>query len=126
MEIISGQKCNHVQNEGTTEYLVSYAWEQWINGSSSNLIHPMLRGISSPVDDIIKCIQVALLCIQVEAEDRPTMSEVVQMLSNLSMSLPVPLAPHERAPPGLGDDCTVWSEGSINEMSVSEDDEYLR
>nr|GMC89338.1 putative receptor-like protein kinase At4g00960 [Ipomoea batatas] len=104
------------------------AWKQWTNGSSSNLIHPMLRGISSPVNDIIKCIQIALLCIQVEPEDRPTMSEVVQMLSNLSMSIPVPLAPPELAPPGLDDDCSTVcsSEGSINEMSVSEDDEYLR
>ncbi|XP_031128482.1 putative cysteine-rich receptor-like protein kinase 20 isoform X4 [Ipomoea triloba] len=128
LEIITGQNRMHVQNEGTTTNLLSsYAWKQWTNGSSSNLIHPMLRGISSPVNDIIKCIQIALLCIQVEPEDRPTMSEVVQMLSNLSMSIPVPLAPPELAPPGLDDDCsTVCSEGSINEMSVSEDDEYLR
>ncbi|XP_031126162.1 cysteine-rich receptor-like protein kinase 19 isoform X4 [Ipomoea triloba] len=94
LEIICGQKCFDVLNERTIgRFLTSYAWKQWINGSPSNIIHPMLRGVSSPVDDIIKCIQVALLCIQVKAEDRPTMSEVVQMLSNLSMSLPVPLAP---------------------------------
>nr|GMC79908.1 uncharacterized protein LOC109167071 [Ipomoea batatas] len=53
------------------------------------------------------------------------MSEVVQMLSNLSMSIPVPLAPPELAPPRLDDDCSTVcsSEGSINEMSVSEYDE---
>nr|GLL24014.1 uncharacterized protein LOC109167071 [Ipomoea trifida] len=107
--------------------VLKLAWKQWINGSPSNLIHPMLRSVSSPVDDIIKCIQVALLCIQEKAENRPTMSEVVQMLSNLSMSIPVPLAPLERVPPGLDDDCsTVCSEGSINEISVSEDDVFLR
>nr|GMC83233.1 cysteine-rich receptor-like protein kinase 10 [Ipomoea batatas] len=259
LEIISGHRISNFQNEESTndDELLSYAWTHWKGGSASNVIDPMLSGIKSPVDEITKCIHIALLCVQesvadrpkmievlqmlnklsirlpepldpglfirgsisseassqftknvksisdqydrkmqkkkaksyaktveessssveinpveshlkyelitiqnatnnfskanklgeggywtiykgklenglevavrrlskYEPEDRPTMSEVVQMLSNLSMSIPVPLAPPELALPGLDDDCsTVCSEGSINEMSVSEDD----
>nr|GMD35888.1 putative receptor-like protein kinase At4g00960 [Ipomoea batatas] len=118
LEIISRQKCFNLQIGGSIEYLSSYVWKQWRKGSSLKVIDPMLTGISSPVDDIIKCIQVALLCVQENAKDRPTMGEVVQMLSNLSsVSLPVP-----SAPPYLPESS---DEDSISGMSIS-DGEYPR
>nr|GMC87952.1 putative receptor-like protein kinase At4g00960 [Ipomoea batatas] len=94
------------------------AWTHWKKGSSLNVIDPMLRGVSSPVPDIIKCFQVALLCVQEKVEDRPTMGEVVQMLSNLSTSFPVPSAPPFFIPSRENSDD---AEGSINEMSISDD-----
>nr|GMC83757.1 putative receptor-like protein kinase At4g00960 [Ipomoea batatas] len=115
-------KCDFstIQN-GTDNFSdANMAWTHWKNGSSLNVIDPMLRGVSSPVPDIIKCVQVALLCVQEKVEDRPTMGEVVQMLSNLSTSLPVPSAPPFVIP------SRVSSEGSINEMPISDDDEYPR
>ncbi|XP_031128048.1 cysteine-rich receptor-like protein kinase 15 isoform X2 [Ipomoea triloba] len=120
LEIISGQKHGYFQNGESIKSLPSYAWTHWKNGSSLNVIDPMLRGVSSPVPDIIKCIQVALLCVQENVEDRPTMGEVVQMLSNLSTSFPVPSAPPFVIP------SRVNSDASINEMSISDDDEYAR
>nr|GMD96298.1 putative receptor-like protein kinase At4g00960 [Ipomoea batatas] len=72
---------------------VLLAWTHLKGGSASNVIDPMLRGIKSPVDEITKCIHIALLCVQESVTDRPKMAEILQMLSNLSMSLPVPLAP---------------------------------
>ncbi|XP_019171519.1 PREDICTED: uncharacterized protein LOC109167071 [Ipomoea nil] len=120
LEIISGQKHSYYQNGELIKYLPSYAWTHWKNGSSLNVIDPMLRGISSPVPDIIKCFQVALLCVQEKVEDRPTMGEVVQMLSNLSTNFPVPSAPPYVIP------SRVNSDASINEMSISDDNEYPR
>nr|GMC77041.1 Mitogen-activated protein kinase kinase kinase [Ipomoea batatas]GME01278.1 Mitogen-activated protein kinase kinase kinase [Ipomoea batatas] len=76
--------------EGRTKIL---AWTHFKSGAASNVIDPMLRAVSSPVHEITKCIHIALLCVQESVVDRPTMFEVLQMLSNLSMSLPVPLAP---------------------------------
>lgn len=95
----------------------------WKNGSSLTVIDEMLRGISSPVPDIIKCIQVALLCVQEKVEDRPTMSEVVQMLNNLSTNLPVPSVPLPYVNPSMVN--SNDSEASVIEMSIS-DDVYTR
>nr|GMC78717.1 putative receptor-like protein kinase At4g00960 [Ipomoea batatas] len=53
----------------------------------------MLRGIKSPVDEITKCIHIALLCVQESVPDRPKMIEILQMLNNLSTRLPEPLDP---------------------------------
>nr|GMD23967.1 putative receptor-like protein kinase At4g00960 [Ipomoea batatas] len=70
------------------------AWTHWKGGSPSNVIDPiMLRGISTPVHEITKCIHIALLCVQESVPDRPKMIEVLQMLNNLSISLPEPLDP---------------------------------
>uniref|UniRef100_A0A0A9TL30 Uncharacterized protein n=1 Tax=Arundo donax TaxID=35708 RepID=A0A0A9TL30_ARUDO len=41
----------------------------------------------------MRCINIALLCVQENAADRPTMSDVVAMLSSTSMALPEPKHP---------------------------------
>ena len=40
-----------------------------------------------------RCVNIALLCVQENAVDRPTMSEVGTMLSSDSMALPEPKHP---------------------------------
>lgn len=42
---------------------------------------------------MMRCINIALLCVQENAGDRPTMSEVVAMLSSEAMTLPEPKHP---------------------------------
>ncbi|CAI0546120.1 unnamed protein product [Linum tenue] len=44
-------------------------------------------------DRILRCINVGLLCIEYNAEDRPTMSEVVSMLTSEIVQLPMPKQP---------------------------------
>ena len=46
-------------------------------------------------NEISRCIHIALLCVQEDTGDRPTMSGIVQMLTTSSISLAVP------RPPGL-------------------------
>lgn len=41
----------------------------------------------------MRCVNIALLCVQENAADRPTTSDVVAMLSSESMSLPEPKHP---------------------------------
>lgn len=41
----------------------------------------------------MKCIQIALLCVQESMEGRPTMSEVVLMLQSDHIALPRPARP---------------------------------
>jgi hypothetical protein len=47
---------------------------------------------SSSLSEVIRCIQVGLLCVQQRPEDRPSMSTVVVMLSS-EISLPQPKQP---------------------------------
>ncbi|KAH0701145.1 hypothetical protein KY284_015360 [Solanum tuberosum] len=93
LEILSGQKNTCFRNGEYMEYLLSYAWRNWREGTAINLIDPILTGSSGLVPDIMRCIHIALLCVQENIGDRPTIAAVVLMLSSLSLSLPVPSGP---------------------------------
>ena len=43
---------------------------------------------SLSVSEVVKCVQIGLLCIHQRPEDRPTMSFVVLMLDSVSVVLP--------------------------------------
>ena len=53
---------------------------------------PTLDESCSP-DEVMRCIHVGLLCVQDRAADRPTMSDVVSMLTNDTMALSKPKQP---------------------------------
>lgn len=53
----------------------------------------MLRESTGLVRDIMRSIHIALLCVQENVADRPTMAAVVLMLSSFSLSLPMPSGP---------------------------------
>ncbi|KAK4711366.1 hypothetical protein R3W88_005879 [Solanum pinnatisectum] len=93
LEILSGQKNTSFRNGESVEDLLSYAWTNWQEGTATNLIDPMFRGSSGLVRDVMRYIHIALLCVQENIGDRPTMAAVVLMLSSLSLSLPVPSGP---------------------------------
>ncbi|MCD7467330.1 hypothetical protein HAX54_004722, partial [Datura stramonium] len=93
LEILSGQKNTCFRNGESVEDLLSYAWTNWREETATNLIDPMLRGSSGLARDIMRCIHIALLCVQENVADRPTMATVVLMLSSLSLSLPMPSGP---------------------------------
>ncbi|KAJ0693559.1 putative protein kinase RLK-Pelle-DLSV family [Helianthus annuus] len=92
LEIITGQQNQSFRNDDNL-YLISYAWRSWRDETLSNIIDPVLLRGSSSSTDIVRCIHIALLCVQKDAVDRPTMSEVVSMLNSFSLTLQVPLEP---------------------------------
>ena len=53
---------------------------------------PLLDDVSS-IHVALKYVNIGLLCVQESAADRPTMSDVVAMLSNESTALPYPKEP---------------------------------
>ncbi|XVF87662.1 hypothetical protein PTKIN_Ptkin18bG0138400 [Pterospermum kingtungense] len=56
------------------------------------LIDPLL--VHSCVStEVLKCIHNALLCVQDNPEDRPTMSSVIFMLASEAITLPLPAEP---------------------------------
>lgn len=68
------------------------AWKNWKEGTASNIIDPTLR-TGSRTDEIMRCIQIGLLCVQRNIAERPTMASVILMLTSSSLSLPVPSQP---------------------------------
>ncbi|GAB4831072.1 hypothetical protein Ancab_005082 [Ancistrocladus abbreviatus] len=72
--------------------LVYKAWRLWNEGNTVSVID---QTILNPcfVDEMLRCIQVALLCVQEFALDRPNISTVVSMLSGEISNLPLPKRP---------------------------------
>lgn len=85
------------------------------------LVDPSFQD-SYQINEITRCIHIALLCIQEEAEDRPNMSTVVQMLTTSSIALAVPQPPgcffqtkHEKTGP-LKDSSSLCS---VDDASIT-------
>lgn len=68
------------------------SWELWREGKSLDLLDSSLD-IPESGEEISRCINIALLCAQENAADRPTMSAVVSMLTSGAASLPAPRPP---------------------------------
>ncbi|WJZ91097.1 hypothetical protein VitviT2T_010202 [Vitis vinifera] len=94
LEIVSGRKNkSFYHNDGAlTINLAGYAWELWKEGTSLQLVDPMLEDFHSSTQ-MLRCIHIALLCVQESAADRPTMSTVISMLTNETVPLPNPNLP---------------------------------
>jgi hypothetical protein len=68
------------------------AWQLWKEGLWLQLVDTSLVSDVHALE-IVRCINIALLCVQELAADRPTMSHVVSMLSSESTTLPEPKHP---------------------------------
>ena len=44
-------------------------------------------------NEVIRCIQMGLLCVQEDADSRPSMATIVLMLGSYTVSLPLPEQP---------------------------------
>ncbi|XP_041023456.1 putative receptor-like protein kinase At4g00960 isoform X4 [Juglans microcarpa x Juglans regia] len=92
LEIVSGKKNNSsFQGENEAGGLLSYAWKNWREGTTSNLVDATLKARSTT--QIMRCIHIGLLCVQENVVDRPTMATVVLMFNSQSVTLPVPSRP---------------------------------
>ncbi|KAF7822804.1 G-type lectin S-receptor-like serine/threonine-protein kinase [Senna tora] len=57
------------------------AWKMWKHGKPTELIDASL-GDSFIMSEVLRCIQIGLLCVQQHPDDRPNMGSVVTMLSS--------------------------------------------
>lgn len=57
-----------------------------------NILDPKLKENYSNIE-VIRCIQIGLLCIQDYSDDRPTMMTIASYLSSHSVELPSPREP---------------------------------
>ncbi|CAN6348142.1 unnamed protein product [Urochloa humidicola] len=92
LEIISGKKTSNFHGYGDFISLLGYAWQLWKDGLWLQIVDTTLV-TKVHTQEMMKCINIALLCVQENAADRPTMSNVVSMLSSESTTLPEPKHP---------------------------------
>jgi hypothetical protein len=67
-------------------------WKHWVEGTVAEIADPAL-GRHYPRGEILKCINIGLLCVQQNPTDRPSMSAVVVMLGSDTVSLEAPYSP---------------------------------
>ncbi|KAL1212028.1 G-type lectin S-receptor-like serine/threonine-protein kinase [Cardamine amara subsp. amara] len=91
LEIISGKKATRFVHNDQKYSLVAYAWESWCETEGVSIIDEALCGFYS-LKEVMSCVHIALLCVQDHPKDRPTISQIVYMLSN-DNNLPIPKQP---------------------------------
>ncbi|CAL5200793.1 unnamed protein product [Lathyrus oleraceus] len=92
LETISGKK-NREYSDYHDLDLLGYAWRKWCEKKALEVIdEPLSDSIVVAEAEILRCIQIGLLCVQERADDRPTMSAVILML-NGEKTLPEPKEP---------------------------------
>nr|KAJ0199291.1 hypothetical protein LSAT_V11C600326110 [Lactuca sativa] len=92
LEIVSGRRNSSFVYLDRTFNLIGYAWELWQQGDTLELKDPTL-GNTFVVQQFLRAVHVALLCVQESAVDRPTTSDMISMLLNDAIPLATPNRP---------------------------------
>ncbi|XP_020873350.1 cysteine-rich receptor-like protein kinase 13 isoform X2 [Arabidopsis lyrata subsp. lyrata] len=87
LEIICGKK-----NRNFCPPAPNLAWRLWRDGAPLELVDPIISE-NCPTEEVIRCIHIALLCVQENPTDRPDISIIMSMLTSNSVILPVPEPP---------------------------------
>ncbi|KHN19080.1 G-type lectin S-receptor-like serine/threonine-protein kinase [Glycine soja] len=92
LEILSGIRNNNFYHSDHERNLLVQAWRLWKEGRAVEFMDANLD-LATIRSELLRCLQVGLLCVQKLPKDRPTMSSVVFMLSNESITLAQPKKP---------------------------------
>ncbi|XP_002874278.2 G-type lectin S-receptor-like serine/threonine-protein kinase SRK [Arabidopsis lyrata subsp. lyrata] len=89
LEIVSGKKNRTFSlSDPNCANLLSHVWINWMNGSWEKIVDEIILHDSSQSRQILRCIEIGLLCVQKLVQDRPKMSSVVMMLGNETSQIP--------------------------------------
>ncbi|KAL5731107.1 hypothetical protein ACHQM5_003866 [Ranunculus cassubicifolius] len=92
IEIISGNRNRGFHHADHDLNLIGHAWKLLSENKALELLDPSIKE-SFIESEVLKCIQVGLLCVQKFPDDRPTMSSVLSMLDKDGAMLPQPKQP---------------------------------
>ncbi|CAL5209772.1 unnamed protein product [Lathyrus oleraceus] len=115
LEIVSSKKNARSLLSDNTDDLLSHAWKQWRDQTPLELVDQDIKE-SCNHSEVIKCIQIGLLCIQEKPDNRPTMATVVSYLTSPSAELPFPREPTESMHSGILQNVVV---GGLSSTSIS-------
>ncbi|KAL6567436.1 hypothetical protein OROGR_001104 [Orobanche gracilis] len=79
LEVVSGRSSANTDYGGGQKLLVQWAWELYEEGTLLDFVDPELENF--PKDEVVRYMKVALFCTQANANRRPLMSQVLEMLS---------------------------------------------
>jgi hypothetical protein len=68
------------------------AWDLWNEGKAMDIVDLSIRD-SCDEKEVLRCIQIGMLCVQDSALHRPNMASVVLMLESSTTSIPLPREP---------------------------------
>ncbi|XP_050288875.1 G-type lectin S-receptor-like serine/threonine-protein kinase RKS1 isoform X8 [Quercus robur] len=91
LEIISGKKNNISYQTHPSLTLIGHVWELWTEDRALDIVDSSITE-SFVSHEVLRCIQIGLLCVQEDATDRPTMLAILLMLS-CETTLPSPNQP---------------------------------
>ncbi|RLN13226.1 hypothetical protein C2845_PM09G09830 [Panicum miliaceum] len=94
LEIVTGKKNRGFYDPELDLTLLGYAYMLWKGGRSAELVDEVMDGGFNH-SEVLRCIQVALMCVDVQPRNRPTMSSVVMMLASENATIPEPNEPLE-------------------------------
>ncbi|KAL4361221.1 hypothetical protein GQ457_04G004880 [Hibiscus cannabinus] len=121
IEIISGKRNTGFYQPEKSLSLLGYAWHMWKSDKAMDLLDQTLRE-SCKADELLKCLNVGLLCVQEDPNDRPTMSQVLFMLGSENASVPAPKQPAfvvRRCPSSKASSSSKPETFSQNELTVT-------
>ncbi|XP_039026927.1 G-type lectin S-receptor-like serine/threonine-protein kinase At4g27290 [Hibiscus syriacus] len=81
LEIVSGKRNRGFFHPDHQHNLLGHAWRLFYDGNSMELVADTIKRTCNP-SEVLRSIQVGLLCVQRSLEDRPTISNVFLMLSS--------------------------------------------
>ncbi|KAK4348579.1 hypothetical protein RND71_031334 [Anisodus tanguticus] len=84
LEIVSGKRNRGFVHQHHNLNLLGHVWKLYKEDRSLELIDEQLAD-SCNISQVLRSIQVGLLCVQQHPDDRPNMFSVVQMLANESL-----------------------------------------
>ncbi|XP_045820985.1 cysteine-rich receptor-like protein kinase 10 isoform X2 [Trifolium pratense] len=121
LEIICGQRNSGFYLGEHGQSLLIYSWNLWHEGKSLELVDPILKE-TYIANEVVRCIHIGLLCVQEDAIDRPTMSNVVVMFASDTMALPNPNHPAFSVGRNVkehGSTSKTSNDPSVNEITIS-------
>nr|GLL45711.1 putative receptor-like protein kinase At4g00960 [Ipomoea trifida] len=122
IEIITGNKNHDFCKRNRGMDLLSYAWEHWRDDCPFKILDPTL-GESYTVNEVIPCMHIGLLCVQDNADERPTMTKVMLMLNSyFANSWPAPREPafYRSISKRIPKEVELALSITVNEVSISE------
>ncbi|WVZ66253.1 hypothetical protein U9M48_015500 [Paspalum notatum var. saurae] len=81
IEIVTGLRNTGDYFNEQNEDIISIVWRHWSEGTIAEMIDDSL-GRNYNENEVLKCVNIGLLCLQQNPVDRPTMSDVIVMLND--------------------------------------------
>ncbi|RRT85348.1 hypothetical protein GW17_00039953 [Ensete ventricosum] len=92
LEIMTGRRNSSFHRMKNAVNIVGYAWQLWNEDKAVELIDPTIRS-ASMISQALRCVHIALLCVQDRASDRPDIDAVIRLMGSGSGPLPMPKQP---------------------------------